>query len=162
MVTIADRPRELLPDNLIIGYGNSLRSDDSIGVRVAEIVASWHLPEVRSLPRPQLTPELAADLARADLVIFVDACQATETKIIELQALKPLNSTEIRSHFSDPRAILSLTQALYGKCPQAWWVIVPGVNFQLGDRLSSVGEKNLSRALIQIKNLLVNRDICTK
>ena len=162
MVTMADRPRELPPDKLIVGYGSSLRSDDSIGIRIAEIVASWHLPKVRSLTRHQLTPELAADLAQVDLVIFVDACQATETKIIELQALKPLNSTEIRSHFSDPRAILSLTQALYGKCPQAWSVIVPGVNFQVGDRLSSVGKKNIAGALIQIKNLLVDRDRCTK
>ena len=162
MVTIADRSRGLLPDKLIIGYGNSLRSDDSIGIRIAEIVASWHLPQVRSLALPQLTPELAADLAQVDLVIFVDACQATETKIMELQALKPPNLTELRSHFSDPKAILRLTQALYGKCPQAWWVIVPGVNFQLGDRLSSVAQKNIAGALIQIKNLLVERDICTK
>ncbi len=35
--------------SLVVGYGNSLRSDDGIGMRIAEIVASWHLPEVRSL-----------------------------------------------------------------------------------------------------------------
>ncbi|HHP7231542.1 MAG TPA: hydrogenase maturation protease [Xenococcaceae cyanobacterium] len=148
--------------SLVIGYGNSLRSDDSIGVRIAEIVASWHLPEVRSLSRPQLTPELAADLAQVDLVIFVDACQILDLDTVKLHSLKPLDSNELRSHFSNPRAILSLTQAVYGKCPQAWWVIVPGVNFQFGDRLSSVGEKGVSQAAIQIRNLLVDRDICTK
>lgn len=148
--------------SLVIGYGNSLRSDDSIGVRVAEIVASWHLLEVRSLSQPQLTPELAADLAQVDVVIFVDACQILDVDRVKLYSLKPLDSNELRSHFSDPRAILSLTQALYEKCPQAWWVVVPGVNFQLGDRLSSVGEQGVSQALIQIRNLLVDRDICTK
>ncbi len=141
---------------LVIGYGNTLRSDDGIGVRVAEIVASWHLPEVRSLSRQQLTPELAADLAEVDLVIFVDACQSSTADKIELRALNPLDSTEIRSHFSDPSAILSLTQALYGKCPEAWWLVVPGVNFQLGECLSSIGEQGVAQALIEIKNLSIS------
>ncbi len=86
--------------------------------------------------------------------------------LIGLDSLKPLDSIPIRSHFGDPRAILSLTQAIYEKCPQAWWVIVPGINFQLGDRLSSVAEKGISQALIQIRNLITdnktNLDRCTK
>ena len=147
---------------LIIGYGNSLRSDDGIGERVADIVASWHLPEVRSLSRFQLTPELAQDLAKVDLVIFVDACRGTEIETIELKSLQPLNSINIRSHFSDPRAILSLTQALYNKCPEAWLLVVPGANFQLGDSLSSTGKKGVAEALIEIKNFLRDRGKCTK
>lgn len=143
--------------SLVIGYGNSLRSDDSIGVRVAKIVAGWHLPEVQSLALHQLTPELAADLARVDLVIFIDACQALARDTVKLHCLKPIDSTEIRSHLSDPKAILSLTQAIYGKCPQAWWLIVPGVDFQLGDRLSSIGEKGVCLALIEIRNLIQNK-----
>ena len=152
--------------SLVIGYGNSLRSDDGIGIRVAEIVASWNLPEVRSLARPQLTPELAADLASVDLVIFVDACQAVGSDTVKLHALKPRDLIQIRSHFSDPRAILSLTQAIYGKFPLAWWLIVPGINFQLGDRLSSVAEQGVSQALDRIRSLisktLVEQDVCTK
>jgi hydrogenase maturation protease len=152
--------------SLVVGYGNSLRSDDGIGMRIAEIVASWHLPEVRSLFRTQLTPELAADLAKVDLVIFVDACPTIDPDTIELDSLKPLDSIPIRSHFGDPRAILNLTQAIYGRCPQALWLIVPGINFQLGDRLSSVAEKGISQALIQIRNSITdnktNLDRCTK
>ena len=59
---------------LVIGYGNSLRSDDGAGCRVADIVASWDLPYVRSLTVHQLTPELAEPIAQSDLTIFVDAC----------------------------------------------------------------------------------------
>ncbi|MDJ0745694.1 MAG: hydrogenase maturation protease [Xenococcaceae cyanobacterium MO_167.B27] len=151
---------------LVIGYGNSLRSDDRIGIRVAEIVADWHLPEVRSLSLTQLTPELAVDLAQIDLVIFVDACQTLDADVVRINSLKPLDSTKIRSHFGDPRAILSLTQAVYGKCPQAWWVIVPGVNFQFGDRLSPVAEKGVNLAIIQIRNLIAQnlpeQNLCTK
>ncbi len=140
--------------NLVIGYGNSLRCDDSVGIRVAEMVADWDLPKVRSLAVTQLTPELARDLAGVDLVIFVDACQAVDTDTLEVCALKPLAITQLRSNFSDPRALLSLTLAIYGKCPQAWWVIVPATNFQLGESLSSLAKKGIALTLIEIKAIL--------
>ncbi|WP_052055299.1 hydrogenase maturation protease [Myxosarcina sp. GI1] len=140
--------------NLVIGYGNSLRCDDGVGVRVAEMVADWHLPKVRSLAVTQLTPELAQDLAGVDSIIFVDACQAVDTDTVEVCALKPLATTQLHSHFGDPRALLSLTLAIYGKCPQAWWVIIPATNFQLGESLSSLAKKGIALALIQIRAIL--------
>lgn len=143
-----------LVKSLVIGYGNSLRGDDGIGLKVAQIIAGWHLREVRSLPRPQLTPELAAELAQVDLAIFVDANQAADINAVKLYSLKPSNSINFKSHFSDPQALLNLTQALFGKCPQAWWVIVPGIDFQFSERLSSLAEQGVSQALIQIRSLL--------
>ncbi|MGV2829936.1 hydrogenase maturation protease [Myxosarcina sp. GI1(2024)] len=140
--------------SLVVGYGNDLRGDDGIGTQVAQIVATWHLPRVRSLPLHQLFPELAADLASVDLVIFVDACRAFGRDSVELYSLKPVDATKLESHFSDPIAILSLTQSIYEKCPQAWWVVVPGVNFTLGDRLSVLARDGISQALIQIRNLI--------
>ncbi|MGF1587982.1 MAG: hydrogenase maturation protease [Pleurocapsa sp.] len=58
---------------LVIGYGNTLRSDDGAGQSAANQIAAWGLPNVRSLAVHQLTPELAEDIANADTVIFVDA-----------------------------------------------------------------------------------------
>lgn len=140
---------------LVIGYGNDLRGDDGIGTQIAQIVASWHLPQVRSLPLHQLSPELAADLAEVDLAIFVDAYQASDTDTVKLCPLEPLETTKLQSHFSDPIAILSLTLAIYDKCPQAWWLVIPGVNFGLGDGLSSLARRGVERALVQIKNLIL-------
>lgn len=56
--------------SLVIGYENSLRSDDGIDIEVARIITSWHLSDVRSLALHQLTLELAAELARVDLAVF--------------------------------------------------------------------------------------------
>ncbi|RMF22322.1 MAG: hydrogenase maturation protease [Cyanobacteria bacterium J083] len=140
--------------SLVIGYGNSLRNDDAIGSQVAEIVATWGLAGVRSLALPQLTPELATDLAQVDLAIFVDACPILMTNKVKLISLQPLDYQEIQSHFSQPSTLLALTQTLYKKCPKAWWLIVPGVNFALGDSLSSVAQQGITQALIEIKNLL--------
>ncbi|MBE9048653.1 hydrogenase maturation protease [Pleurocapsales cyanobacterium LEGE 10410] len=140
--------------SLVIGYGNSLRSDDAIGIEVAKIVASWHLPNVRSLALHQLTPELAVELVKVELAIFVDASEAANSDVVELHALKPSTSLDLKSHFSDPKALLGLTQALFGKSPQAWWVIVPGVDFQLGDRLTPTAQQGIEQASNEVKNLL--------
>lgn len=139
---------------LVIGYGNSLRSDDGIGIEVANVVAGWHLAGVKTLTQHQLTPELAAELAQVDLAIFVDACQAIGNNTVELYSLKPAQLTEFVSHHSDPRVLLGLTQALYGRCPQAWWVIVPGIDFQYSDRLSPLAQQGVDWALNLVKSLL--------
>ena len=152
--------------SLVIGYGNSLRGDDSIGIKVARIVEEWHLPQVRSLANHQLTPELAAELAQVDLAIFIDACQSVDKNAVEVHSLEPSDSIEFKSHISDPEALLSLTQALFDKCPQAWWIIVPGTNFELGERLSPLAKLGKEQALKQIRGLLIENiqtgSICTK
>lgn len=154
-------------DCLVVGYGNSLRSDDGIGIQTAEIVASWNLPQVRSLALHQLTPELTLELAQADLAIFVDSYhRASDIDSLKIQRLQPSVLTKFSTHLGDPRILLSLTQALYSKCPRAWWILVPGVNFQLGDRLSPLARQGVKRALKQIESLLTAnlsaRDRCTK
>jgi hydrogenase maturation protease len=58
---------------LVIGYGNTLRGDDGVGSLVAEQVATWSLPDVRSHSIHQLTPELAAEIAQAEQIFFIDA-----------------------------------------------------------------------------------------
>ena len=58
---------------LVIGYGNTLRSDDGVGPRVAMAVASREWPGFNAIAVQQLTPELAEPLAAAELAIFVDA-----------------------------------------------------------------------------------------
>lgn len=59
---------------LIVGYGNTLRRDDGVGVRAAELMGSDpRFAGIEVLTVYQLTPELALDIAAASLVVFVDA-----------------------------------------------------------------------------------------
>ena len=44
---------------MVIGYGNTLRSDDGVGPLVAEAVHELVLPDVQTLAAGLLTPELA-------------------------------------------------------------------------------------------------------
>ena len=151
---------------IIIGYGNELRSDDAIGQKVANIINSWHLSDVESLAVHQLTPELAANLANVNLAIFVDAMMSSESENVEVESILLSESNTISNilsnildnmmlgHIGDPRSLLSLTKYLYGYCPTAWLVTVPGVNFELGDCLSPIAEIGINIALNKIINII--------
>lgn len=58
---------------LVIGYGNTLRKDDGVGPALAETVATLGLPGVEVLSCPLLTPELAAPISDAKVVLFINA-----------------------------------------------------------------------------------------
>ncbi|HIK06181.1 MAG TPA: hydrogenase maturation protease [Trichormus sp. M33_DOE_039] len=139
---------------MVIGYGNDLRSDDGIGQQIANEIASWHLPSVQSLAIHQLTPDLADALASIDLAIFVDACLPVDGYDVQIQMLSPTSDIDSSVHRSDPRSLLALTQSLYGCCPPAWLVTIPGVNFEIGDRLSRMAEIGKSIALVKIIQIL--------
>lgn len=139
---------------LVIGYGNTLRSDDGIGPIIAKKIANAHLPGVRSLYLHQLTPELALDIAEVELVIFVDATLVAIAPDVRVSPLQPLSSIEIASHQSDPRMLLTLAQTLYNHCPKAWWIAVPGENFELGETISPLARRGMIQALRQIDSLI--------
>lgn len=152
---------------LIIGYGNTLRSDDGAGQRVAELVAEWKLPNVRSLPVHQLTPELAEPISQAELVIFVDAYPATPEQGLQVHQLcdyppyPPLERGELESeglnigHTGDPRSLLALTEFVYKNAPPAWWILIPAVNFEFGEDFSPETAQGITDALAQIQQIVV-------
>lgn len=149
---------------LVIGYGSSLHCDDAIGQQIAQAVAAWRMPNVETIAVHQLIPELVERLAMVDLVIFVDAYPSTASQEIQVRPLAPADSDLTTHHWCDPRALLSITQALYDYHPQAWWVMVPGVNFELGEGRSTVAAQGIEDALQEIEQLMrpVRTEPCMK
>jgi Ni,Fe-hydrogenase maturation factor len=49
---------------------------------------------------------------------------------------------------------LHLHKLFNGRSPQAWWVKVPGVNFESGESLSPVAEQAIEIAVQKINHLL--------
>jgi hydrogenase maturation protease len=143
---------------LVIGYGNELRGDDGLGVRVVEAIAGANLPGVRVITSSQLVPELAAELAEARLAIFVDALEDARGSGVELLPLSADATTDWITHRADPRSLLALTRAVYRRVPEAWWVMVAGHQFDFGEGLSAVGEANVGKARERIRTLIVGHD----
>jgi hydrogenase maturation protease len=144
---------------LVLGYGNELRGDDALGLRVAEAVAAENLPGVRVITSCQLVPELAAELAAARLAIFVDARGDAGGGGFQLLPLSAETAADWSTHTADPRALLALTRALYGQAPEAWWLMVSGQQFDFGEGLSSVARANAERACERIRPLIVRGSV---
>ncbi len=142
--------------DLVIGYGNTLRSDDGAGQIVANLIADWALETVRSLAVHQLTPELAAEIASSQRVIFVDVYVAPEQPDLQLIELTPMPELPAGlGHTADPRSLLTLAQQLYGATPRSWWVLIPALNFEFGEELSPVTQQGIEQAIAQIQSLLM-------
>ncbi len=138
---------------LIIGYGNTLRSDDGVGPRVVEAVEALHLPGVRTLVCQQLSPEHADPISQADAVVFVDAAVDAPGEV-QLRPLKPGASSQLMAHAADPRTMLALARDVFGRAPRAWWLTIPAVNLEFSETLSPAAERGCVEAVEKIKSLL--------
>jgi hydrogenase maturation protease len=137
---------------LIIGYGNTLRGDDGVGYRAAEQVEAWNLPGVRAIACHQLTPELAADMAECDRVIFVDATLPGTHTAVSVQSLQP-DPTPLETHFSTPVGVLQMAQQLFNHCPEAYQVLIPTHSMEFTESLSPLTQTALKTALRAIRIL---------
>lgn len=139
---------------LIIGCGNTMRTDDGVGPWVAMAVALWGLDAVESMAVHQLTPELADPIARARLAIFVDAKPAEARGSVEVAELEPSDAPVYSGHLSDPRLILTLARLVFGQSPRGWLVTVPATDFSIGEGLSSTARLGAAEALRRIADLI--------
>ena len=122
---------------LLIGLGNALRSDDGAGIQLAEAIAE-QAPGIEVVLCHQLTPELAERISQARAVLFVDAWHTTDAAVNQpqLHPLEAANGGNPSGHDLTPRRLLALSTALYGACPPAWQLLIPGEQWQMGDQLS--------------------------
>jgi hydrogenase maturation protease len=127
---------------LVIGIGNPLRGDDGVGPLLAEQAGG------RSVH--QLTPELAAELAELEAVLFIDAWLAPAGGPPQLVEVIPAGAGAPDTHRLEPAQLLAISQALYGRAPAACLLQVPAHAFEHGNTLSA----QLQAALPQAQALM--------
>jgi hydrogenase maturation protease len=128
---------------LVIGLGNPLRGDDAAGPAVARRIAADRPPGVRVIETAGLFPELAADLAAAGRVIFVDA--AAGATAVSARPVEPQAGTAL-DHALRPAALLALAELAFGRAPPAVLVTLPARDFGLGRPLSRAARRALPAA----------------
>jgi hydrogenase maturation protease len=125
---------------LLIACGNSLRGDDGVAHRVLELLGAR--AEARSVM--QLTPELAAEIAGFDTVVFLDAAAGIQTVIIE-DVPQPTAPAPL-SHVSRSSEVVALSIALFGFHGRALECRIPVADFAAGQQLSPVAERFANQA----------------
>jgi hydrogenase maturation protease len=137
-ITNHESPNHLL----FIAYGNTLRRDDGAGLALAEKVRpllceqGW---QVELIAIQQLTPELALEIADPALqaVCFFDTAAESHSLTIQMQRVEGQQCSPVLGHHLIPSALLLYARRLYGVCPPAWLVTVPGYDFDLGEGFSA-------------------------
>ena len=141
---------------LLIACGNSLRQDDSAGLRLAEaLAAAWEAAArpIRLVIVQQLTPELALEIARPEIceVLFVDTRVARDVYdvAVETTAISPTLGSPSLGHHLSPETLMFLTQALFDarKDLIARQLTVPGFEFAHSEKLSEPCQAILNRVI---------------
>ena len=134
-----------MPKVLVIGYGNSLRSDDNVGCHVAQMLDRHYDgdPDVRVIGSHQLTPEMAEDIAASEFVLFLDAAAGEPAGKIKTAGVSPAPGPASFAHHLDPALLLAAATELYGSAPPARLLTIVGGTFEFGERLSPVVTQRL-------------------
>jgi len=144
---------------LLIGYGNPLRRDDGAGPALAGMIeARGGRIDLRVLTVHQLVPELAQDLAAADVsaVLFLDASVSgcSEEPAVSIQPLGGVAPSPVVGHHFSPAELLCYAELLRGAALPAWQITIPGTDFGYGEGLSVFSEKNLAAAFEKLQVFL--------
>ncbi len=154
---------------LIIGYGNTLRRDDGVGVRAAERIADdSRFAGVEVLTAYQLTPELSLDIAAVSLVVFIDADVRGLPGSVVLQELAGATGDAsaqdgqrgidagASSHHVGADEVIALARELSGAAPRAVAVGVGVADLELGEGLSAPVEAALPRVVDLVARLVAD------
>ncbi|MGB7087940.1 MAG: hydrogenase maturation protease [Phormidesmis sp.] len=151
--------RDLISQFLIVGSGSAAGGDLAAGPTVAQAVADWQLPSVKSLVVQSLTPTCVSEMAKSDYVIFVGACgDQSCARTVQLDPI--VESTRLPSsyptcaHSYGPWELLHLTREIYDRVPQAWQLQIPTEHFDVGAPLSSTTQRGCDRATRTIETFL--------
>lgn len=114
---------------LILACGNTLREDDGIG----PFLASWaeqrfaNAAGVRVLSAQQWTPELSAEIADAETVLFIDCSIEVPPGTINIAPVPAAEDLpRLMTHHLDATSLLALAREYYGATPRETMLFVIG------------------------------------
>ena len=150
---------------LLIGYGNPGRLDDGLGPAAAEAVEKMNIDGITVDSDYQLTVEDAVEIAKHDVVIFVDA-DVKGPEPFYFKKIKAADSVSFSSHSITPKSLLALMKEIYGNEVDAYVLGIRGYEFnEFEERLSKKAKENLGAAVeflgktLKIKNF---QEVCTE
>lgn len=138
----------------MIGYGNTLRGDDAVGVAVINILEARRAAQTTLLSYHQLIPELTPVLAEASFAVFVDAFPSEVGGRTQVRRIHLREAQRLSAHVSSPESLLSAARMAYGRRPVACVVAVPGVDFAFGETLSPTATRGVAQAVVAVRRLL--------
>ena len=139
---------------LLIAYGNPLRCDDGVAWQAAEEIRRRLSSVTEVICVHQLTPELAEEASRADIVIFLDATGSGDPGKVLCRTVSA-EPIQVRfSHHLTPAQVLALCARLYQAKPRGFLISISGECFDHGDGLSPAALNALPQSVAAVSDLL--------
>jgi hydrogenase maturation protease len=145
-----------MTDVLILGYGNTLRGDDALGIHAAHALHDFYCNDggVRVLATSQLSLDFAEDLSQAQFVLFIDAAAAGSPGKIFTEPLLPAEEQVRFTHHCSPGTLLMVAKRLYGRAPAAASLTMAGSSSEVGVGLSDRIQSKMPELLEQAKRIV--------
>ncbi len=137
---------------LILGYGNPGRQDDGLGPALIKALedkgvdAGDGVNNVTLDSDYQLNIEYALDLAKNDVVIFVDA-SVTAGEPFEFTEIGPSEEVSFTTHSMSAESLLGLTSDLMETPLKAYQLAIRGYSFEFEEGLTAEARNNLTDAV---------------
>jgi hydrogenase maturation protease len=145
---------------LVIGYGNTLRTDDGLGPLIVDRLGRTEPTEgvdLRRLILPQLDIMLAPQFRSAAAVIFVDARQDDDPRPVRIERIAPPDGQPQAGHTGHALripALLRIAADWYGLVPCCYLAAVKGFDFSIGDKVSDRGLQSAECAVDAVRQII--------
>jgi hydrogenase maturation protease len=138
---------------LVIGFGNTLRTDDGAGIWIAEKLSALQIAGVTVLCVHQLSLDLLEEFEPFTRVVFIDA--AAEGEPVRFS---PVGSPDVpvppSAHHCTPADLLSTYEQLYGRKADGYFCTVLGEQFEFGTELSAATAERAKSASALLEDFL--------
>lgn len=136
-----------------------MRRDDGIGWIVLDILQANPEPDTQYRRLHQLMPELAADLAKVDQVVFVDASVVGAPGTVSVQPVSAATQRDAHfTHYVSPGELLALAGAVYSSAPAGTLITVTGEDFNFGEELSEIVAARVGEVVAQVRTIVREKD----
>jgi hydrogenase maturation protease len=131
----------------IIGIGNTLRSDDGLGIHICEELQRLNLKDITIRTAHQLQTEWLFEFIEFEKVLIIDAAAGNSNKL-EIERLTGIDSKASNSsHHLNPNLLTGLMAVIHGSPAEFFTLAVPGEVFDFGETVSPTGSQNAQKAV---------------
>ena len=143
-------------DILVIGVGNTLRTDDGVGIYLCDRIEKYFGDAVRGVKTYGPEILLAEAVSQARSLLVIDAVEkGPPFRFVPLLPQQgPWDPGPFTSHLFSWPAILKASECLYGIFPESELLAVRGYDFGIGESMSEKCGRNADAAFTSVKGKL--------
>ena len=142
---------------IVVGVGNTLRSDDGVGIFICSELEKKNLLGLSVLTTHQLHIELVEELKDFETIVIIDAGANPKSEVSFYPITEHKSKGIHSSHNIDATLLYSLLQKLYPSDRSFYVCEIQVQSFDLGDSLTTLAISNAEKAINLLTEFIERR-----